>query len=334
LRIGDLYSRWADVFKNLEAVVIAVRNVDFVVPADSDSVGQPEFPGASAGFTEIEQQTARIIENLDVVEERINNVNMTERIGGNAFGPTEVAGAVTRAAELAFELAVGIDDLNALIDRIGHQEIAAAIRRDMRREVELALSDAATSKLGLKMPLAIEHNHAMALGVGYKELVLEQRETGGSREVIRGFKNQFPGFIESDDPAQAGIGDVENFFAVNRGHRRDKMPRANFIPALEFLFCPVVKANGISASVSQAKVVILVQGEAERFHEGFVALLGAGQPMAESFEGGEFYADIGGTLDTLDIGDPGGIGWLGPDQLFGGSRRRGGGMLAGTTDEG
>ncbi len=152
-------------------MIVAIRDKDFVVPTDDNTIGQPKFARPPAGLPKAKQQPAPLVENLDVVEQCIDHVNMAKGINGHTLRTAEVAGAVAQASELSFELAVLIQHLNAIIHRIRYQEISSAIRREVSWEIELPFASAPPAKFGLKSSLAIKNDNAMALGVGDEELV-------------------------------------------------------------------------------------------------------------------------------------------------------------------
>ncbi len=112
------------VFENLQPAVIGIGDKNFVVAADGNAVGQPEFARARARGAEGEQEAARRIEDLDVIKQGIYDIHMAEGIGGDPLGAAELAGAVAQPADLAHEPAGRIQDLHAAVHGVGDQEAA------------------------------------------------------------------------------------------------------------------------------------------------------------------------------------------------------------------
>src|SRR5690242_12687172 len=117
MMLAELFM-FAGVAEFLDAMIIHVRNEDFIFGIDDDGVGQPELAGAGAVGAPVEQRPGLVVKNLHVVEQRIHDVNMAGGVHRDALGPAEAAGTVARAAELAEEFTGGIKDLNPAINRV------------------------------------------------------------------------------------------------------------------------------------------------------------------------------------------------------------------------
>src|ERR1043166_4788652 len=102
--------------------------------------------------------------------------------------------------------------------------------------------------------------------------------------MISALKQNFSAFIERNDFTQRRIRDVEGPFPFCYGDRRFKSQLAQFFPTRPFRFLAIEKANGISSGVGEAKVVVFIERDAERFDERLLAFCRAGEPAREASE--------------------------------------------------
>jgi hypothetical protein len=166
------------------------------------------------------------------------------------------------------------------------------VNGEMRREVELALAYASGSELFLKSSINAECANGMLLRIGNKKSIRANRNGARPLKMIGYLEPQFAVFAKDNDFAQSRIRHKERAISFCNRYGREKAHWTNLFPTMPLPGFPIVKANGVSAGIREAKVLIFVERQAERFLQHIGSSSAAGQPSPEAREGGRFCAEV------------------------------------------
>jgi hypothetical protein len=173
----------------------------------------------------------------------------------------------------------------------------------MGGEIELSRLRPATPEFFLECAGEAKNTNAMALGIGDEDAIAYDGDGTRALEVIGDLETQFAVVGESDDLCKSRIRNEECPVSFGNSDRGEEPDWANLFPTMPFSSLTIVKANGVGARIGDAKILVFVEGEAERLLEDIDGFAAAGEPLSKAFQSGGFSTEIAGSGQAADIGD-------------------------------